>query len=122
MVQQLNLPVEILDEEVIRTPDGLALSSRNRYLNDNQRIEANHLYQTLNAVKTAIQTGQSNFPLLERNALNRLETRGWSVDYIAVLNQDTLQPAYSEDKALVVAAAARIGQTRLIDNIELRKN
>lgn len=122
MVQQLNLPVEILDEEIIRAPDGLALSSRNRYLNDNQRIEANHLYQTLNTVKTAIQTGQSNFPLLERNALSKLETRGWSVDYIAVLNQDTLQPAHSEDKALVVAAAARIGQTRLIDNIELRKN
>lgn len=122
MVQQLNLPVEILDEEIIRAPDGLALSSRNRYLDDNQRIEANHLYQTLNTVKTAIQTGQSNFPLLERNALSKLETRGWSVDYIAVLNQDTLQPAHSEDKALVVAAAARIGQTRLIDNIELRKN
>ncbi|MDR4651524.1 MAG: pantoate--beta-alanine ligase [Nitrosomonas sp.] len=122
MVQQLNLPVEILDEEIIRAPDGLALSSRNRYLNDNQRIEANHLYQTLNTVKTAIQTGQGNFPLLERNALSKLETRGWSVDYIAVLNQDTLQPAHSEDKALVVAAAARIGQTRLIDNIELRKN
>ncbi|MCP5251419.1 MAG: pantoate--beta-alanine ligase [Nitrosomonas sp.] len=122
MVQQLNLPVEILDEEIIRAPDGLALSSRNRYLDDNQRIEANHLYQTLNTVKTVIQTGQSNFPLLERNALSKLETRGWSVDYIAVLNQDTLQPAHSEDKALVVAAAARIGQTRLIDNIELRKN
>jgi pantoate--beta-alanine ligase len=122
MVQQLNLPVEILDEEIIRAPDGLALSSRNRYLNDNQRIEANHLYQTLNTVKTAIQTGQGNFPLLERDALSKLETRGWSVDYIAVLNQDTLQPAHSEDKALVVAAAARIGQTRLIDNIELRKN
>lgn len=122
MVQQLNLPVEILDEETIRAPDGLALSSRNRYLNDNQRIEANHLYQTLNTVKTAIQTGQGNFPLLERDALSKLETRGWSVDYIAVLNQDTLQPAHSEDKALVVAAAARIGQTRLIDNIELRKN
>ncbi|HQU62542.1 MAG TPA: pantoate--beta-alanine ligase, partial [Nitrosomonas sp.] len=114
--------VEILDEEIIRAPDGLALSSRNRYLDDNQRIEANHLYQTLNTVKTVIQTGQSNFPLLERNALSKLETRGWSVDYIAVLNQDTLQPAHSEDKALVVAAAARIGQTRLIDNIELRKN
>lgn len=122
MVQQLNLPIEILDEEIIRAPDGLALSSRNRYLNDNQRIEANHLYQTLNAVKTAIQTGQDNYSLLERNASDKLETRGWSVDYIAVLNQDSLLRAHSEDEALVVIAAARIGQTRLIDNIELRKS
>jgi len=122
MVQQLNLPVEIMDEEIIRTSDGLALSSRNRYLNDNQRIEANHLHRTLNAVKTAIQNGQSNFTLLERNALDKLETRGWSVDYIAVLNQDSLQPAQLEDKLLVVVAAARIGQTRLIDNLELRKS
>lgn len=122
MVQQLNLQVEVLDEEIIRAPDGLALSSRNRYLNDNQRIEANHLYQTLNAVKTAIQTGQSNFSFLERNALDKLETRGWAVDYIAVLNQNSLLPAHSEDKALVIVAAARIGQTRLIDNIELRKS
>ncbi len=122
MVQQLNLPVEIMDEEIIRAPDGLALSSRNRYLNDNQRIEANHLYRTLNAVKSAIRTGQSNFTLLERNALDKLESRGWSVDYIAVLNQDSFQPARLEDKLLVVVAAARIGQTRLIDNLELRKS
>jgi len=122
MVQQLNLPVEIMDEETIRAPDGLALSSRNRYLNDNQRIEANHLYGTLNAVKSAIQAGQSNFTLLERNALDKLESRGWSVDYIAVLNQDSFQPARLEDKLLVVVAAARIGQTRLIDNLELRKS
>ncbi len=122
MVQQLNLPIEILDEETVRASDGLALSSRNRYLNDMQRIEACHLYQTLNAVKTDIQAGQSRFALLEKNAMHTLKTRGWSVDYIAILNQASLMPAHPEDKALVVMAAARIGQTRLIDNIEVLKS
>ncbi|MBX3629234.1 MAG: pantoate--beta-alanine ligase [Nitrosomonas sp.] len=122
MVQQLDLPIEILDEEIIRASDGLALSSRNRYLNDIQRIEACHLYQTLNTVKTDIQAGQNRFASLEENAVRVLKTRGWSVDYIAVLNQVSLIPAHPEDKALVVLAAARIGQTRLIDNIEILKS
>ncbi len=119
MVQQLNLPTEILDEEIIRAADGLALSSRNRYLNDTQRIEARHLYQTLNAVKTDLQAGQNCFALIEESAKHKLEARGWSVDYIAILNQVSLILAHPEDKALVVMAAARIGQTRLIDNIEV---
>jgi len=119
MVQQLNLPIEILDEEIVRTSEGLALSSRNQYLNDKEHIKACQLYQTLSGIRIDIQAGQCDFSLLEEKAMNRLKKTGWLVDYIAILNQHSLTPALREDKALVVVAAARIGQTRLIDNIEI---
>jgi len=122
MVQQLNLPINILDEETVRASDGLALSSRNQYLNDLQRIEANHLYHTLNMIKKNIEMGQGNFSFLEKNAISYLKNRGWSVDYIAILNRASLMPAQVEDKTLIILAAARIGQTRLIDNIEVNRD
>lgn len=121
MVHQLNFPIKILDEEIIREPDGLALSSRNRYLNATQRKEACHLYQSLKRLKADIQAELNKFSLLEKNAVNKLSERGWEVDYISVLNQATLTPAQKENHDLVILAAAHIGQTRLIDNIEIYK-
>lgn len=122
MVQQLNLPVDILDEETVRAHDGLALSSRNQYLDELQRIEASHLYHSLNMIKKDIEMGQDNFALLEKKAMDYLETRGWSVDYIAILERYLLSRAKTTDKALVVLVAARIGKTRLIDNIEILRH
>lgn len=122
IVQQLNFPITIIDEEIIRAPDGLALSSRNQYLDTLQRTEACHLYQTLKNIKEAIQAGQNNFSLLEKNAVENLSKRGWKIDYISILNQATLSPAQETDNKLVVLAAARIGQTRLIDNVEIYKS
>lgn len=119
MVQQFNLPINILDEAIVRAADGLALSSRNQYLNATQRAEASHLYHNLNAIETAIRTGQTDYSRLTENAANALKARGWTVDYIAALNQSTLMPALAQDMAIVIVAAARIGQIRLIDNIEI---
>lgn len=118
LVQQFNFPINILDGEIIRAVDGLALSSRNQYLDTVQRVEACNLYQTLNNIVNEIKSGQSNFSALESNATKQLSDREWKVDYISILNQETLLPAQINNRKCIVLAAARIGKTRLIDNIE----
>lgn len=119
MVAQLNLPVEIIGGETARAPDGLALSSRNQYLSASERTNAVFLYQTLAGMRQAILEGATDFPELERQAVQALVFRGWRVDYVAIRSQAGLaQPASGESK-LVILAAAWLGQTRLIDNIEV---
>ena len=119
MVEQFNFPIRILDEETVRTSDGLALSSRNQYLNKHDRLEAKNLYQILKDTANKIENGQNNFSLLEKKAVRTLSERGWQVDYISILNQKTLSPAKTRDKKIAILAAAKIGSTRLIDNIDL---
>lgn len=118
MVQQLNFPIKILDTEIIRAVDGLALSSRNQYLNGAERQEACHLYRVLNTIVSEITSGQHGFLLSEKKAVEYLSERGWGVDYVSIVNQQTLLPASTNDQKLAVLAAARIGTTRLIDNVE----
>lgn len=119
MVRQLNLPIEIVACETIREPDGLALSSRNQYLNNIQRNEARHLYQSLLQIKQEIQSGYNDFPALEENARRNLIHREWKVDYITIRNESTLLPAKSNDRNLVVLGAAWLDKTRLIDNLAI---
>lgn len=116
---QLNLPVEIIGGETVRAPDGLALSSRNQYLSAAERTEAAFLYQTLVAMRQAMLDGATDFAKLERQAAEALTTRGWQVDYVAVRAQATLMQPQSSECDLVVFAAARLGNTRLIDNLEV---
>lgn len=119
MVQQLNLPIEIVACETIREPGGLALSSRNQYLNSIQRNEARQLYQSLLQIKQEIQSGCNDFPALEENARRDLTHRGWKVDYITLRNESTLLPAKSNDRNLIVLGAAWLDKTRLIDNLAI---
>lgn len=119
LVQQLNVPVEIAAVDTIRAPDNLALSSRNRYLTREERVEATRLYQVLSRVKQEVEGRRINFHELEENAKETLRTHGWKVDYIAVRNRDTLAPALEVDRKMVVLGAARLGKTRLIDNLEI---
>ena len=119
MVRQFNLPVEMILAETVRADDGLALSSRNGFLSAAERAEAPQLYATLTLVKAAIRSGNRHFTELEANAMRALKARGWQPDYVTVRRQsDLLAPQQSESR-LVVLAAARLGSTRLIDNIEL---
>ena len=123
MVRQFNLPIDIIAGETIREANGLALSSRNGYLNDTQRAAASQLNNALQNLVASIENGESNFALLENTATNKLNQLGWEVDYISVRSTATLQPATRQDKDLVVLGAAKIinktgGKTRLIDNIE----
>lgn len=119
MVRQLNLPVEIVAGETVRTADGLALSSRNQYLNKSQRAEANNLYQTLLQIKQEIISGYKDFLTLQENATKNLVQRGWKVDYISIHKRSSLLPARADDQDLVVLGAAWLDKTRLIDNLEI---
>jgi pantoate--beta-alanine ligase len=119
MVRQLNLPVEIVAGETVRAADGLALSSRNQYLSEAQRTEAGNLYQTLLQIKQEIISGCRNFRTLQENATGHLAQRGWKVDYISIHKRSSLLPAQAADQDLVVLGAARLGNTRLIDNLEI---
>jgi pantoate--beta-alanine ligase len=117
VVAQLNLPLQIVGGETVRAPDGLALSSRNQYLSAAERAEAATLYQTLQAVAQALRDGSRDFAALERQAAGALAARGWQVEYVAVRAQHDLGPPAAGP--WVVLAAARLGRTRLIDNIEV---
>ncbi|MBS1208962.1 MAG: pantoate--beta-alanine ligase [Proteobacteria bacterium] len=117
MVRELNLPIEIIGCEIVRAPDGLALSSRNGYLDAAQRAEAPRLQATLQEVARALATGRRDYSVIEQNAMQQLAAHGWHPDYIAIRNRHDLQ-APQGNAALVILAAARLGDTRLIDNLE----
>ena len=124
MALQLNLPVRIVGGETVRAADGLALSSRNQYLSAEQRGKAVLLYQTLQQLRQAMLRGERDFERLERRAVEALLAEGWSVDYVAVRNQSDLQPPGAAQGALagrelVILAAAKLGNTRLLDNVEV---
>ena len=124
LVAQLNLPVRIVGGETVRAADGLALSSRNQYLSADQRSEAVFLYRTLQEMRQAILQGERDFEHLQKRAVEALAARSWLVDYVAVRNQSDLQPASPAQgnpaqRELVILAAARLGNTRLLDNVEV---
>ncbi|MDO8298322.1 pantoate--beta-alanine ligase [Lacisediminimonas sp.] len=123
MARQFALPTEIIAAETFRAEDGLALSSRNVYLSASERAEAPALYQALQQVADEVRSGHLDVFQLERKALARLAARGWQPDYISIRKRIDLQPPAAGDLArnepLVVVAAARLGATRLIDNLEI---
>jgi pantoate--beta-alanine ligase len=123
MVRQLALPIEMVAGETVRDANGLALSSRNGYLNDSQRAEAAQLHASLSRLAAAARTGRTDWPALEREAQEFLRARGWQPDYVAVRRRSDLrEPSAAQPWAgepLVVLAAARLGGTRLIDNMEI---
>lgn len=119
MTRQLALPIQIIGGETIRAEDGLALSSRNAYLNASERAEAPRLYQELCRLRTKLSQGSRDFSSLEESATAALNDRGWKTDYVAIRRQSDLMPPQSSEDELVILAASRLGNTRLIDNIEL---
>lgn len=123
MSRQFALPTEIIAAETFRADDGLALSSRNRYLTDDERTEAPKLFQTLNMVAEEVRSGHLDMFELERHAMAQLAQRGWKPDYVAVRKRIDLQPPSAGDLAegvpMVALCAAKIGATRLIDNLEI---
>jgi pantoate--beta-alanine ligase len=109
MVRQLNLPIDILAGETVREADGLAMSSRNSYLSATQRAEAPHLQRVLQKVRNGMACN---------DAVQELVAAGWQPDYVEVRRRSDLLPPQEHDRELVVLAAARLGATRLIDNLE----
>ncbi len=123
MSKQLALPTEIIAAETFRSDDGLALSSRNMYLSEQERAEAPALFKELNQIASAIRSGHLNIAELEKAAMAELTRRNWKPDYISIRKQANLQAPSADDLAqqspLVVVAAAKLGTTRLIDNLEI---
>ena len=116
MVEDLDVPVRVLVEPTVREPDGLALSSRNRYLDDDERREALRLPRALAAVAAAFESGERDVPALLASGRNVLAHDLVSVDYLAIVDPASLAPRERATAGDVVLLAARVGRTRLLDN------
>jgi len=119
MVKQFALPIEIIPAETVRAEDGLALSSRNAYLSAVERKEAPRLYGVLRKSRAEIEKGARDFQRIDQQSMAELSSRGWQPDYVAVRRQADLRQPTERDRDLVIVAAARLGRTRLIDNVEV---
>lgn len=120
LTEDLNFDIEIVPVDTGRAADGLALSSRNQYLSVEERAEAPRLYRELQAVAESLKQGGLDYAGLEKRAVKSLTEHGWTVDYVEIRHADTLEVARTGDRKLVVLAAARLGATRLIDNVEIK--
>lgn len=119
MVAQFNLPVTIVGGEIVRAPDGLALSSRNQYLDASQRAEAVQLSVELRTLQRDLMSAQADWETLRSAASARLTARGWVVEYLSLRSRDSLEVLDGLRSDGIILAAARLGATRLLDNIEV---
>jgi pantoate--beta-alanine ligase len=117
MTKDLGLPIRIITAPTIRDPDGLAKSSRNQYLTDEERSIAPQLYAALEAIGKELQTGKRDFRALEKRASEALDAAGFKTDYVAIRRAANLEVPDRDCDEIVVLAAAHLGDARLIDNI-----
>ncbi len=117
MVRDLNIPVEIIGVDTVRDPSGLAMSSRNGYLTEDEKKVASMIYYTLGIAREAILAGNENFADIEKKAMQSLSQIGFQPDYFFVCRASDLKKATIEDVNLVLLVAAKLGKTRLIDNL-----
>lgn len=116
LTRDLHLPIEIIGVPTVREFDGLAMSSRNGYLNEQERKIAPQLYQILQRARDNLRTEQT-ISHIEQQAISELTQAGFTVDYFNVARRSDLQAATIDDKTLIILAAAKLGKTRLIDNL-----
>ncbi|RRV04088.1 pantoate--beta-alanine ligase [Pseudomonas sp. v388] len=121
MVRDLNMPIKIIGEPTVRAADGLALSSRNGYLSEEQRAAAPALYRIISQIGTSIRGGEQDFERLLDDGKRQLESAGFRVDYLEIRNAGSLRPATAQDRDIVILGAAFLGTTRLIDNLHLHE-
>lgn len=117
MVRDLFFPVNIIGVPTSREASGLAMSSRNGYLSDAEKAQAAEIHKVLQALKDEIRVQSGDYRALESKYSHTLEAKGFKVDYLSIANADTLAPATLPDRHLVIAVAAKLGDTRLIDNV-----
>ena len=122
MTADLGMPVEIIGVDTVREPDGLALSSRNAYLSAEERKVAPRLYEALVRLRDRVLREGMHLAAAEENAVIDLQTDGFRPDYVHIRRQSDLQRPGAEDRQLVALAAAWLGRTRLIDNVEFELN
>jgi pantoate--beta-alanine ligase len=119
LVRDLNMSIQIMGEPIVRADDGLALSSRNNYLTDNQRAAAPALYACLNDMANAIRNGERDFAKLTNKGKTVLRKAGFRPDYLEICEATSLHNASADNQNLIILAAAFLGKTRLIDNLAL---
>lgn len=117
MVADLNLPIDIVGSPTLRERNGLAMSSRNQHLSDDEYDRSVEIYRTLQTAKLQVEEGSLSFSDIEKKAFSYLQQLGFSPDYIEIRRADDLALANSDDKKLRILLATRLGKTRLIDNI-----
>jgi len=117
----LCMPAEIVGVATTREPDGLAMSSRNRYLTAEQRMLAPQIFRALERARNAIEQGSRKFDEIEGEGMRSLQEAGFRLDYFAVRDAATLAAPSAESENLVVLTAARIGRARLIDNVRVKR-
>lgn len=121
MVRELAFPIRVLGAPTAREPDGLAMSSRNQYLNPVERRKAALIYQLLTQTAERVARGEIDHPALEQSAVAALEAEGFRPDYFAIRRADDLGAPGQNDRELVILTAARLGRTRLIDNLAVTR-
>ena len=119
MVRDLCMPVEVHGVATMREADGLAMSSRNGYLDAVQRARAVRLCEVLGEVKASLEAGRRDVGTLEQQAMESLAEAGFKPDYVSIREQDSLKVPNPQATQLIVLAAATLGTTRLIDNIKI---
>lgn len=122
MVRDLCMPIKVMGVETARAKDGLALSSRNGYLSKTERDKAPFLHQTLQECREAIACGYDSYHNLELHAIEKLKAAGFTPDYFSICDAQTLKAVTPETETIVIAAAAKLGTPRLIDNVTLNLN
>lgn len=120
VVEDLCLPVRIVGAPTVRAEDGLALSSRNRYLNDEERARAPQLYRAIDRARRRLESGEGDIDAIEREGLESLRAAGFRPDYFEVRMAGTLGRPQGRNVDVVVLAAARLSRARLIDNLQCR--
>ena len=121
MVADLCMPVEIVGAPTMRDADGLAMSSRNQYLTPTVRALAPRIFEALQAAATRVRTGDADFASIERAGFATLDGAGFRPDYFSLRKAEDLSPATPQARELVILTAARIGKTRLIDNVQVTR-
>lgn len=121
MTRDLAIPVQVIGAPTVRAPDGLALSSRNRYLSSEERARAPAIHQALQAIVRRIASSENDFAALEAAGRQILEQQNFKTDYFSVCDAHTLQPPGASSKDLVVLTAVRMRGARLIDNVQVRR-
>ncbi|HBC86678.1 MAG TPA: pantoate--beta-alanine ligase [Lentisphaeria bacterium] len=122
MVRDLNFPVKIVLHETVRENDGLALSSRNTYLSQEERKNALSIRRSLKSAKSAILKGGKNVGLIRKSIISGISSAGGKIDYVEIVDAGNLEPAGKLSGNILIAIAAFFGRTRLIDNIEINRN
>jgi pantoate--beta-alanine ligase len=121
MVADLNVPAEVVGSPTIREPDGLAMSSRNAYLSEDERSQASLLHARLRLAAEQLSSGERDFARVEQEHAETLKAAGFEVDYFTVREPEALAAPQADDDRWIILVAARLGRTRLIDNLSVSR-